>query len=365
MSALSNPGRRLQVATDFRLNGRSERLVGQNGEINASTIPEALQVIASMMKAQQGPNGVKLVTEAQYDEATAAATSLKENREAVMAAFQSDEAHAELGAILTDTIYRAANKQGFARKLLKRQELQQGMLPQAIMSKQNVTAVVATAPVQCHTQLLRNNRYFPQEFYVLARPFIEQREIDQTNVDILATKYLEALEGIMVQEDRTWRQMAFQTVGVVNQPTDIVGDLTPGGLSQVRTQLTSNRIGATNLVMAADLWDDFIGGQQFMSGVDPVTRHEIILTGELGKLLGMTITTDAFRHENHWVLQQGEFWVVSDPDYHGQFTDRGGVSSEPIGMGVEKTPGRGWAMSESISMVIANAASIAYGRRLK
>lgn len=365
MSKLSTPGaRRIEVASGYRLGNRSEMLVGRDGHINGSSKKDVLETISQLLQTARNEN-VQFVTASQFEESETAAQKLIQNREAVMAAFQDRDQHEELGAVLTDEIYRAANKQGFARKLLKRQELQQGQYPQALMSKQNVTAVVATGPVQCHTQLLRNNRYFPQEFYILARPFIEQREIDQTNVDILQTKYLESLEGIMVQEDRTWRQMAFQTVGVVNNPTDIVGDLTPAGLSQVRTQLTSNRIGATNLLMAADLWDDFIGAQQFMSGVDPVTRHEIVLTGELGKLMGMTITTDAFRHESHWVLQQGEFWVISDPDYHGQFTDRGGVTSEPIGMGVEKQPGRGWAMSESISMVIANAASVAYARRIK
>ncbi len=350
---------RSAVATDFRLSGRSERLVGQDGHINASSKADALKTLAAL--AQEVASGTHVVTE---EAAATAETMAKAHREMVQAAFDDPKEHEALGAVLTDEINFAANKQGFARKLLKRQELQQGQYPQTLLPFQNVMGVVATGPVKCETQLIRNRRFWPQEFFIEARPYIEQREIDQTNTDILQDKYLEALEGIMVQEDRTWRAMALQSVGIVNPSTTIVGDLTPQGLAQVRTQLISNRIGATNLVMAADLWNDIIGSQQFMSGVDPVTRHEIVLTGEIGRLLGMTITTDAYRHPYHHVLPKGEFWVVSDPNYHGNFTDRGGVVAEPIGIATEGVPGRGWAMFETVSMVIANAASIALARRV-
>lgn len=357
----ATPGRpvKTEVATDYRLPGRREQLVGNDGHLNGSSKKDILHTLAALIEETQ--NGTHVVTASQAEQQVA---MQKKHRELVQAAFSSDDEHAELGAILTDEINYAANKQGFARKLLKRQELQQGQYPQALMPFQNVMAVVATGPVQCETQIVRNKRFWPQEFYVEARPYMEQREIDQTNTDILQEKYLEALEGIMVQEDRTWRAMALQTIGIVNAPTDIVGDLTPAGLSQVRNLLISQRIPATEWVIAADLWNDIIGGQQFMSGVDPVTRHEVVLTGELGKLLGMTITTDAFRHPYHKVLSAGEFWVCSSPDYHGQFTDRGGVVAEPIGMATERVPGRGWAMFETVSMVIANAGSLAYGRRV-
>lgn len=361
----STPGGRRQVpvvaATEYRLPGRQERLVGRDGHINGSSKADVARTIASMIDEIYTQQNVNLQTEA----ALTNAEVLAERRNLVLAAFEDAKEHQELGAILTDEINYAANKQGIARKLLKRQELQQGQYPQALMPFQNVMAVVATGPTKNQTQLVRNKRFWPPEFYIMTRPFIEQREIDQTNVDILQEKYLEALEGIMVQEDRIWRAAALQTVGIVNPATDIVGDLTPAGLAQVRTQLVSQRIGATNLVMAADLWNDIIGAQGFMAGLEPVTRHEIVLTGEIARLFGMTITTDAFRHPYHYVLQEGEFWVVSDPDYHGQYTDRGGVVAEPIGIAVENVPGRGWAMYESVSLLVANAGSVALGRRVR
>lgn len=360
---LSTPGGRqtpVVAATDYRLPGRQERLVGRDGHINASSKQEAARTIAAMIDEIYSKQNVNLQTEANLTDAE----EFAKRRSMVTAAFEDSKEHETLGAILTDEINYAANKQGIARKLLKRQELQQGQYPQALMPFQNVMAVVATGPVKNQTQLVRNKRFWPPEFYIMTRPYIEQREIDQTNTDILQEKYLEALEGTMVQEDRTWRAMALQTVGIVNPATDIVGDLSPAGLAQVRTQLVSQRIGATNLVMAADLWNDIIGAQGFTQGLEPVTRHEIVLTGEIARLFGMTITTDAFRHPYHYVLQKGEFWVVSDPDYHGQFTDRGGVVAEPIGISTENVPGRGWAMFETVSMLIANAGSIAYGRRI-
>lgn len=359
MTNLSRPGvSRMELATDFRLPGRSEQLVGHDGHLNGSSKSDILQTLAALIG--EANNGTRLITE---DQAAQVAKAAK-HRELVTAAFEDDRQHAELGAVLTQEINFAANKQGFARKFLKRQELQQGQYPQALMTFQNVMAVVATGPVQVETQLVRNRRFFPQEFYIEARPYMEQREIDQTNTDVLQQKYLEGLEGIMVQEDRTWRAAAQQTVGIANPPTDIVGSLTPAGLASVRNMLISHRIGATNMLLAADLWNDIIGNSEFVQGIDPVTRHEIVLTGELGRLFGMSLTTDAYRHPTHKVLDQGEFWIVSDPDYHGQFTDRGGVVAEPIGVATERIPGRGWHLYELTSLLIANAASVAYGRRI-
>jgi hypothetical protein len=45
-------------------------------------------------------------------------------------------------------------------------------------------------------------------------------------------------------------------------------------------------------------------------------------------------------------------------------SDRGGVDSEPTTISVEGTPGRGWVLTETISMVIANTRSVSVGKRL-
>ena len=44
-------------------------------------------------------------------------------------------------------------------------------------------------------------------------------------------------------------------------------------------------------------------------------------------------------------------------------SDRDGIQSQPTDISVEKIPGRGWVMYESMAMCIANSRSVAMGVR--
>jgi hypothetical protein len=89
-----------------------------------------------------------------------------------------------------------------------------------------------------------------------------------------------------------------------------------------------------------------------------------LLTGQLGTIYGMTILSDGYRHTQHRVLEQGEMFVVGDKINHGQYTDRGGVTSQPTDVTTERVPGRGWVFNELMSMVIANSRSVARAIRV-
>jgi len=351
--------RRPIVATDFRLGNRAERFVGQNGEINASNKNDLLRTMAQALEVMAG--GQQIVTAAK---AEAAESLAKQHRELVIAAFEDQDRYVELGQAMANELYISANKQGFARQFLRRQELSQGQIPQTRLEKKNVVAIVASSATRVEAQPVRDDWFYPPEFYISARPFIEQRDIDRSNSDILEQKYLESLEGIMVGEDKVWLNLANQSIGVANEATTIVGTLTPLALGRLRSNVTRWRVPAANLLLASDLWADIVGDQSFAVVIDPVTKHELFLEGELGTILGMKTYTDAYRHESHHVLNAGDIWVVGESSQHGQYTDRGGVNSEPLSGAQEKVPGRGWWMHESFSAVLANARSVAYGRRV-
>lgn len=359
MSKFSIATPRVEVATDYRLPGRRERFVGGNGEVNSSDRKELMMTIARSLEA--AANGTLLVTE---EKARSASEVAKLHREMITAAFDDPQQLAEVGQAIADELYVSANKEGFARRLLKRQELVQGQVPQVQLRMKNVMALIASAPTRIETQFIRDNWFYPPEFYISARPFIEKRDIDRTNSDVLEQKYIESLEAIMVGEDRTWRNLALASVGIANESSTIVGNLTPTGLAAVRTLVTRWRVPARNLLIAADLWTDIIGDAGFQNVIDPVSKHDLLLEGEIGRVFGMTITTDAYRHPTQHVLSQGEFWVVGDPVNHGQYTDRGGIESQPIDSTNEHIPGRGWMMTELVSMVVANARSVAYATRV-
>lgn len=345
------------VASELRLGGSSERAVGANGELNASSVQDLLRQQIKFLEFA-ADQGIVTASQAEARETGAAA-----RREALLAAFSSKEAHAELGEVLAADLYLAANREGFARRFLARQELSQGQIAQVRVRNKNVVGVVASSPSKTQTQIMRDNVHYPTEFYITARPFVEKREIDQSTADVLEEKYIEALEGIMVAEDRVLYKMVKATVGSENNQLNIIGTLNPLSLSVLRNTVTKWNIPATSLLVANDLWNDITSDSGFQQIIDPVSKHELLLTGQLATLLGMVVYSDAYRHPQHKVLNAGDMIVFGSPENLGQYTDRGGVTSEPIDSAIEGIPGRGWMLQESLSMVVANARAVAYGTR--
>ena len=187
---------------------------------------------------------------------------------------------------------------------------------------------------------------------------------NQSSGDVLQEKFLEATEATMVAEDRLWYNQVQALVGVDNTLSIISGQLTPYNLMTVVSQVTRWGLKNAHLLTASDLWQDIIGNSDFHQAIDPVARHELLLTGELGVMYGMTITSDAYRHPQHKVLGQGEFYVISDALNHGAYSDRGGLTSTPTDISVERIPGRGYVIHESLAVCVANSRSVAKGIRV-
>lgn len=345
------------IASDLSRGRGTERYVGSDGHINASSQRDlAIQVAAFLKDASES----RAMTEVQ---ASARIEKARVRREMVEAAFVSEKSHKELGQVMADELYQAANREGFMRRFFARQDLIKGQFPYVKMRMKNVVATVATGPTHVQTQITRDNTYTPPEFNIVARPFVEEREIQQSPGDVLDEKYLEAQESIMVAEDRLWRKMALQTVNIVNPQTLFVGTMTAGGLMTLRNQVSRWNIPVSSFLIANDLWNDIVGDPSFQNVIDQVSKHELLLTGQLGTMFGMAILSDAYRHPEQKVLNQGEMFAIGEPINHGQYTDRGGITSVPTDISVEFKVGRGWAMSELMSMVLANPRSVAYGRR--
>jgi hypothetical protein len=64
------------------------------------------------------------------------------------------------------------------------------------------------------------------------------------------------------------------------------------------------------------------------------------------------------------VLNQGEFYVISDTLNHGAYSDRGGLQSQPTDISIERIPGKGWVLFESLAVSVANSRSVAKGIRI-
>jgi hypothetical protein len=338
------------LATELKLAGSNEFAVGRNGELNASSKRDLVGQQQKFLQAASQGNMLNIDSQT--------------SRELVQAAFNDKESHRVLGEKISDALYITANRQGFMRKYLAKIDVQQGSIPRFPMRNKNVTAVWSTSPTKIESQITRDRWFTPPELMVVARPFIPQVELNQSSGDVLQEKFIEATEATMVAEDRLWYNQVQSIVGVDNNLSIISGQLTPYNLMTVATQVTRWGLKGAHLLVASDLWQDIIGNSDFFNAIDPVARHELLLTGELGVMYGMTITSDAYRHAEHKVLGQGEFYVISDALNHGAYSDRGGLISTPIDISTDKIPGRGFVIHESLAVSVANSRSVAKGIRV-
>ena len=346
------------VASDYRISSgmgqKRERAVGLNGEVNASSKADVIRNAHALMQASAN-------NEVSTEEKMIRSST---NKELVTAAFRDGEAHRVLGERMADEIYMTANRKGFARRFLNRMELKQGDIPRFPVRKKNVTAFLTTGPSKVETEVVTDKWLLPAEVEIRARPFVPQVEINQSPSDVLEEKYVEALEAVMVGEDRYWYNLSKMTIGVDNNFSLISGTLNPLSLMSVRQQVAQWGMKAAYCLMASDLFIDIVGDATFIQAIEPVARHELVMTGQMGVLYGMTLISEAYRHPEHKVLSVGEFAVVSDPLTHGAYSDRGGVDSVPIDGVTEKIAGRGWLLSESVAFAVANSRSIAWARRV-
>jgi hypothetical protein len=353
-----NAARTPTVASEYRFTGSNERAVGRNGEINASSKRELLN---KQMAFLQASSDGTLVTDAAGHKLEAAA---KANRELLLAAQNDVNVHRVLGERMAESLYITANRQGFMRKYLTKITVDQGTIPRFPLRTKNVTAVWSTSPTKIETQITRDKWYMPPELSIVTRPFVTQNELNQSAGDVLQEKYVEATEAVMVAEDRLWYNQVNSLVGIDNNLTIIPGQLTPYSLMQVRNNVTRWGLKAPHVLIASDIYQDIVGNQDFFTAIDPVARHELLLTGELGVMYGMTITSDAYRHPEHKVLSQGEIFVISEALNHGAYSDRGGINSAPIDIVNEKVPGKGWVIHEEIAISVANSRSVAKAVRV-
>jgi len=322
----------------------------RTGEVNASSKAEvAKKILASM--------GLK--------QTTRDADVVKHSREAVVAAYNdttSNDFH-KIGAALAGQLYEVANRQGFARKFLLKTETQPGADIRMDVKFPSSVAVTAVSPIQVQAKYLRDKFYYPASVDIIFRCMISKQEIARASGDIVNEKLQEGLAAIEVQEDRLWKKSVDSLAGVMNPSNILASGLTPSSLAIMRNEIGRWNLPVATIVAASDVLNDLLGASSFTAWFDPVTQYEIIQTGNIGSLLGMELITDAYRTATLKVLDQGDVYVLSSPEYHGAIADRGPVESTELNGAITGENARGWFMSETIAMLVHNARSIAKGMK--
>lgn len=332
--------------------------ISNSGEINAHSVTEALQAIQKLQSlSSQGTVGNAPATSMQRAQARDA------RMEALSSAMNDSKEWASLGSALGQRIEEFSERNGFLRRLCEHMPLSQGQLPRIPMEQNIGQAIVASAPSDLDFQVLRSKIFNPVEFEMKAHIRVSQLDMEQVAGDLLDDAYQQGQQALTVTEDRLWKDAADKSVGVINPLTQIVGGLTPGYLSRLRTHLTKWNIPARTALISNDYWDDIHGSSDWATALDPITRHDLVLNGQIATLQGMTLITDGFRNPTQVVLKPGELYVVGDSKFHGTYTSRGGIRSKAVDGANSGETSQGWLLWQMFSFTLGNLKSVSKGTR--
>lgn len=339
---------------ELRVQGSRERLVSSSGDLNASSKKDLMKQISSLVQAY---------TSGTITRQTEVPEEIQTARQKLVAEAISDRtgsAWKVLGEVIGDEVWTALKREGFARKTLLYKPLGRNEIGKIRVRQKNVRGFMATTASGRPQSVIRQSFVFPTEFYLSATPIIEIKELESAGGDLLEEKYEDALEQIMVAEDRVWKTLADASATVSNTLT-YFNNLTPTVFSSLRTQVSGWHIPVTQCLLAYSLWDDIIAHNDFSNWFDPVSKYTLITEGYLGDILGVSIHSDAFRDPNQKVLLDGEIYMCGAPQMLGAITQRSELSAEPIDKFNVAQPYRGWYMYCCEGMAMVNSRAIAKG----
>lgn len=355
--AVSEDGLRGGVRTASGVRESALPAFGSNGELNAGSNKELMQVMAKIA-SDAGSGAIKTASNMTAQERLARA-------EEVYSSYhdKSGEKWQVLGEVISDEIWETLGRQGISRKWFSVMNLNKGETARVRVRKKDILAWQVTSDVNIQESRIRQDYLYPAEYYLTAHIMIEDKEIEQASADILDEKFQDGLEAIMVREDNVHRDLMVQSASLFNSLVYFT-TFTPAVLASMRTQVQRWQLPPVTLTIAVDIWEDIIADTDFVRWFDPVHRHELILEGRLGSLLGMEIITDGFRYDTLRVLQEGEVFVNASPMTLGTIAQRKALDAVAINKYNDGRPARGWFMQQLQASVLGNARAFCRGSRI-
>lgn len=327
----------------------ADPIMGANGELNAYSKKDSIQQVSAIMAA---------ASRGQFTRSSNTNRMAKLNELAgeIRSAHNSHNAanFGVLGEEVTNEIRLTVARTGFIRRFLQERELQAGEETKVYLRKQDTLAYSLETDGTTPVVAIKQRELYSRENYINANILIEEKEIARLRADLLQEKLEDGFEMVMVQEDRQFLTLATASSSAVNVPV-FFSSLTPAVFQSLKNQVESRGLPVNCAWLANNLWNDIVADPTFIGWFDPVTRHELVLTGELGSLLGVNLQTDAFIQAPQRVLSPGQIFFFSEPGTLGQLLIRKQLASEPVNHAVIGQASRGWFLTEIVAPVLANA----------
>lgn len=323
--------------------GGGERLFGRNGEINAGSKKELIEIIGNLLEGYQpgATSGADRLFErtATDDYRRHSAARTQAIREA--AANPDGPGFRILGETIGDEVYETLGREGFGRNCLMVRKLEDKEIGRVKVRKKDISAIVSTTNINVTKQMARQFYVYPGEYYIKGFVSVEEKELAQAGAEMLDDKFQDLLEQFMVQEDLVIKKHWDDQVGIIN-PGIVFNTFTPLFFSQGAISIDSHGLPCTRSVMAWDLWNDIRAEPEFANWFDPVHKHALILEGKLGSIMDVQIHTDGFRYDTLRVLNDGEIYFLGPQVGVGVITQRTGLQTRPTDRYNVGQAERGW-----------------------
>jgi len=333
------------------------RMTNDAGDINANDLKELAQKVNAIHAMVQSGE----ITESPDGKTKLQAQTAKHG-ELVSAFHSGDDRMKVMGEVFAEDVWETLNRQGFTSQLLARKDVVDGQDNRIRLRRKDVTAFQVVNDGEGIAQHVEQSYIYPQDYYLQCQVLIEERELAQAGPELLDQKFQDALEAVMVRQDRILRSLLLATAGVFNAPVGFA-TFTPQTMTALRTQVQANGIPAANMLFSFDIWDDIIADPSFTAWWEPVHKYQLIMEGKLGSLLNMKLTTDGFRYDSLRVLAPGEIFVLGTPIALGQRGVRREVQSTEINHYPLGSPRRGFYLMGIESMHVQDRA-VAFGSRV-
>ena len=346
----------LAGSKQFTRPGSAEPIVAGNGEINASSKEDLMKGISALM-ALASAGQVKKAEEK-------AVASVADHKAMLAEASTNYDAAVALADTFTAQVNETLGRDGFARRLMQFRQLNNGDVLKVRLRKRDTLAFVTTSNPNTIASVARQQFAIPEMFNISCNVNIEKIELAQDTGDLLQDRYEDALEQVMCAEDRVFLKLAREAAGVYNSPFGFT-NFTPEVCAAMRTAIQQNGgIPVTQMLVCYDIWNDIIANPEFTAFYSEIAKHELVLEGNIGTLMGMNIVTDGYRIETLRVLPQNTVYMFGAPETLGVIGQWGDMSVDSVNKANFGQARLGWFINVIEAMCIGNARSVTMGKRL-
>ncbi len=205
--------------------------------------------------------------------------------------------------------------------------------------------------------------FFPPEFEITAFPTIEIKNIYQAQYDILARTQDRSRQAIEYQRDVACKNILDSSATTVNSTVGFTS-LTLSSIEQIRYQVEKHRLVADKILINRQELSDILSmAYGDVIKFDPVTQRAAIMMGYVGHILGMKVILSAGTNTFE-VVQPGEVYVVTLPEYLGGMPIRVELISQPAPKFPFGIAAQGWMWYTLLSQVVINPAGVGKGVKI-